>query len=66
MPTEGGHYRERFPDIDEAKVIRKIDMRVVPMLCILYLLAFLDRSVYASLPTGLLPLPDRANALRAA
>lgn len=40
---EGGDYRARFPNIDEAKVIRKIDIRVVPVLCILYLLAFLDR-----------------------
>jgi hypothetical protein len=27
----------------EAKLLRKIDMRVIPFLCILYLLAFLDR-----------------------
>ncbi|KAH9945828.1 MFS general substrate transporter [Epithele typhae] len=33
----------RFPDVNEAKVIRKIDLRVVPVLCALYLLAFLDR-----------------------
>ena len=45
VPTEGGHYRDRFPNINEAKVIRKIDLRVVPVLCVLYLLAFLDRSV---------------------
>ncbi|KAI0959406.1 hypothetical protein AcW1_004236 [Taiwanofungus camphoratus] len=38
-----GDYRTRFPNIDEAKVLRKIDIRVVPVLCILYLLAFLDR-----------------------
>ena len=40
---EGGDYKARFPNIDERKVIRKIDIRVVPVLCILYLLAFLDR-----------------------
>ncbi|KZT12700.1 MFS general substrate transporter [Laetiporus sulphureus 93-53] len=36
-------FRARFPNIREAQVMRKIDMRVVPVLCILYLLAFLDR-----------------------
>ncbi|EKM59632.1 uncharacterized protein PHACADRAFT_114646 [Phanerochaete carnosa HHB-10118-sp] len=36
-------YKARFPDLDERKLIRKIDLRVVPVLCILYLLAFLDR-----------------------
>ncbi|KAM5531745.1 hypothetical protein V8D89_014594 [Ganoderma adspersum] len=41
--TGGGDYRVRFPNIDERKVMRKIDVRVVPVLCILYLLAFLDR-----------------------
>lgn len=41
--TEGGDYRARFPNINERKVMRKIDVRVVPVLCILYLLAFLDR-----------------------
>ena len=40
---EGGDLRARFPNVDEAKVIRKIDIRVVPVLCIMYLLAFLDR-----------------------
>ncbi|OBZ65753.1 putative transporter C11D3.18C [Grifola frondosa] len=41
--AEGGDYKTRFPHIDEAKVIRKIDCRVVLVLCLLYLLAFLDR-----------------------
>ncbi|EIW60283.1 MFS general substrate transporter [Trametes versicolor FP-101664 SS1] len=41
--SEGGDYKLRFPNIDEAKVVRKIDLRVVPVLCVLYLLAFLDR-----------------------
>ena len=40
---EGGDYKARFPNVDERKVIRKIDIRVVPVLCVLYLLAFLDR-----------------------
>ena len=32
-----------FPEVDESRVVRKIDIRVVPVLCLLYLLAFLDR-----------------------
>ncbi|KAI0723914.1 MFS general substrate transporter [Cerioporus squamosus] len=43
VKAEGGDYKQRFPNVDEAKVVRKIDMRVVPVLCVLYLLAFLDR-----------------------
>ncbi|OSX60459.1 hypothetical protein POSPLADRAFT_1171562 [Postia placenta MAD-698-R-SB12] len=35
--------KTRFPTVDEAKVMRKVDMRVIPVLCVLYLLAFLDR-----------------------
>ncbi|RPB08151.1 MFS general substrate transporter [Morchella conica CCBAS932] len=31
------------PGIDERKLMRKIDIRLLPVLCILYLLAFLDR-----------------------
>lgn len=35
----------RAPDgIDEKKLMRKIDLRVVPWLSVLYLLSFLDRS----------------------
>ncbi|EMD33226.1 hypothetical protein CERSUDRAFT_118267 [Gelatoporia subvermispora B] len=36
-------YRTRLPEVNEAKLMRKIDMRVVPVLTVLYLLAFLDR-----------------------
>ncbi|KAK5998874.1 putative transporter [Cladobotryum mycophilum] len=32
-----------FRDIDEKKVLRKMDMRLIPMLALLYLLSFLDR-----------------------
>ncbi|EST05484.2 Major facilitator superfamily [Kalmanozyma brasiliensis GHG001] len=36
---------EGFPaDVDEKKLMRKIDMRLIPWLCVLYLLSFLDRS----------------------
>lgn len=31
------------PGVDEAKLLRKIDLRLIPTLCVLYLLAFLDR-----------------------
>ncbi len=41
-------YRERYPNVNQAKLVRKIDLRVVPMISILYLLAFLDRYVVAS------------------
>ena len=41
--SEEGGYKSRFPHINERSVMRKIDLRVVPVLCILYLLAFLDR-----------------------
>lgn len=32
-----------FSSVDEAAVLRKMDVRLIPMLSILYLLAFLDR-----------------------
>jgi len=35
--------REVCPDIDESALIRKIDIHVVPVLCLLFLFAFLDR-----------------------
>ena len=31
------------PHTTEAKLLRRIDLRVIPFLCIMYLLAFLDR-----------------------
>ena len=31
------------PSINERRLLRKIDFRLVPVLCVLYLLAFLDR-----------------------
>lgn len=40
-------YRERYPNVNQAKLVRKIDLRVIPMISILYLLAFLDRYVVA-------------------
>jgi len=35
--------KEMYPDIDESALMRRIDMRVVPMLCVVYLFAYLDR-----------------------
>ena len=40
--------KSRFPTVDERKLMRKIDLRLVPVLCVLYLLAFLDRSVVST------------------
>ncbi|KAI1912113.1 hypothetical protein LOZ53_004503 [Ophidiomyces ophidiicola] len=34
---------EDFSDVDEKKVLRKMDIRLIPMLALLYLLSFLDR-----------------------
>lgn len=34
---------QEFASIDEAAVLRKMDLRLIPMLSVLYLLAFLDR-----------------------
>jgi len=41
--------------IDEAKLVRKIDLRVLPMLFVIYVAAFLDRCVYGSIRASLLP-----------
>ncbi|OCH93577.1 MFS general substrate transporter [Obba rivulosa] len=43
VPGQDVDYKTRFPNIDESKLMRRIDMRVVPVLCVLYVLAFLDR-----------------------
>ena len=40
--------REMYPDIDEAALIRRIDIRVVPILSSLFLLSFLDGSNIAN------------------
>ncbi|ODQ77350.1 hypothetical protein BABINDRAFT_163606 [Babjeviella inositovora NRRL Y-12698] len=40
---DGMTAQERFPNIDEKKVLRKMDMHLLPMLAVLYLLSFLDR-----------------------
>ncbi|KAL1991065.1 hypothetical protein VTN49DRAFT_5569 [Thermomyces lanuginosus] len=40
---EGSFEQVDFSHIDEKKVLRKMDLRLIPMLAILYLLSFLDR-----------------------
>ena len=35
--------KEMYPDIDESALMRRVDMRVIPMLCVVYLFAYLDR-----------------------
>ena len=32
-----------YPDINEPALMRRIDIRVVPVLCLLFVFAFLDR-----------------------
>lgn len=34
-----------FSGVDEARVLRKMDMRLIPVLAVLYLLSFLDRGM---------------------
>lgn len=53
LPTEKGAIVRHDPEftgadvdfshVDEKKVLRKMDLRLLPMLALLYLLAFLDR-----------------------
>ena len=40
---EEQQYRLRFPAVDEARMMRKIDMRVMPVLSVMYLLTYFDR-----------------------
>lgn len=40
------------PHIDEAKLLRKTDLRVMPMLFVVYIVAFLDRYVLTPLSNG--------------
>ncbi|KAI0333567.1 major facilitator protein [Cubamyces sp. BRFM 1775] len=38
-----GEYQSAYPNVNEAKLLRKIDLKVVPVISCLYLMAFLDR-----------------------
>jgi hypothetical protein len=46
--------------VDDARLLRKIDLRVLPFICVMYLLAFLDRHVVHALA------PRRSTYARAA
>lgn len=43
IATAPGVTRESFAHIDEKKLLRKMDLRLIPMLTLLYLLSFIDR-----------------------
>ncbi|KAF2014647.1 MFS general substrate transporter [Aaosphaeria arxii CBS 175.79] len=43
MATAPGVTMESFAHLDEKKILRKMDLRLIPMLALLYLLSFLDR-----------------------
>jgi len=43
MATAPGVTRETFAHIDEKKLLRKMDLALLPMLTLLYLLSFIDR-----------------------
>ncbi|KAI0389351.1 major facilitator superfamily domain-containing protein [Xylariaceae sp. FL0594] len=43
IATAPGVTYESFAHLDEKKILRKMDMRLIPMLALLYLLSFLDR-----------------------
>lgn len=46
----GGIYREDIDtsEVNERKLLRKVDMRLIPWLSLLYLLSFLDRTSIGS------------------
>ncbi|PSN59975.1 MFS general substrate transporter [Corynespora cassiicola Philippines] len=43
LATAPGVSRATFAHLDEEKILRKMDLRLIPMLALLYLLSFLDR-----------------------
>ncbi|KAH7231472.1 hypothetical protein FSOLCH5_015210 [Fusarium solani] len=43
LATAPGTTRDSFSHLDEKKILRKMDLRLIPMLALLYLLSFLDR-----------------------
>ncbi|KAH8172435.1 major facilitator superfamily protein [Sarocladium implicatum] len=44
LSTEDAEFMQSFTEKERKKVVRKIDMRVVPVLCSLYLMSFIDRA----------------------
>lgn len=53
-------------EAESARVLRKVDMRLVPMLSLLYLVAFIDRSNSMSTCTRPLILMETANVVQLA
>lgn len=48
LESIGGNDESSFPELSHAaqrKLMRKIDLRLIPMLFVLFLLAFIDRCV---------------------
>ena len=43
LATSPGVTMASFAHLDEKKILRKMDLRLIPMLALLYLLSFLDR-----------------------
>ncbi|KAF1969445.1 MFS general substrate transporter [Bimuria novae-zelandiae CBS 107.79] len=43
LATASGVTKESFAHLDEKAILRKMDLRLIPMLALLYLLSFLDR-----------------------
>lgn len=43
LATAPGVTLESFAHLDEKKILRKMDLHLIPMLALLYLLSFLDR-----------------------
>ena len=46
IPLAQGTTLASFSHLNEKKILRKMDIRLIPMLAILYLLSFLDREYY--------------------
>jgi len=51
---------QMFSNVDEKKVLRKMDIRLIPMLALLYLLSFLDVSPFVLEKLGTLDHRDMA------
>ena len=44
LPDEDGEFFDSFPPEKRKKLIRKIDLRLVPVLALLYLISHIDRA----------------------
>ena len=45
LPPKGEEFVESYTPEETKKLLRKIDLRVIPILAILYFLSFLDRGI---------------------